>query len=618
LSNIDRKPQKEVMNMSEKKRKKEEELIAVLVSFGVMIGLLFWILRGCSSNPLTDVLPAISSAVPQGTPRPVGTPAQSDSTQAVPADLSNVVVTVSPASQAETVGTQTPASGNAGSTAEPQTQQPSQTGGENPKGLEQVFFQLPQDTALVPGSYTLVGIAPAGRLVNFFVDGQPVGSATADANGDWQAAIPLVAGTNNVSVQLLSADGATVEQTMNLPAMTVAEAQPQIMLDPLPEFGFVNEPILLSGSGIPNSKFDLLVGAESVPVQVGADGKWAVAYTPTQSGSLQVSYTGEGLAIPTIAVYAPTTVNVPTAPLQAGQAFVLSGTGAPNVEITVLLNGKPYPVQVDGAGNWELPVTWNEAGDLQIDAPGLKEPLILAIATNDPELGAIATGSPATSAATNAAISSTDATATAGADSSANATQLATATAGAINSNNATAAPVNTATATPVPPTATTVPPSNTPKPSATPTKVSASGSGGNTNGTAIPCSTSDFGRIENGFYIVGRCNTLTNIAKRLGVSVEQLIQANPQLSNPNYIYPGQKLNLPNFPTVTASPQGTGNCISGDYGYLANEHLYIAGQCSTLTNIAALLKINLADLIAANPQISNPDIIHVGQAINIP
>ena len=594
------------MNMSEKKRKKEEELIAVLISFGVMIGLLFWILRGCSSNPFTDILPAISSAVPQGTPRQAITPAQADNAQATPADLSNFAVTTSPTNQAVTVGTQAPTSdngGNAVSTAVPNTKQPDQNG-----GLEQVVLHLPQDTAPVAGSYSLSGIAPAGRLVNFLVDGQPAGSATADANGAWQAAIPLAAGTHTVSLQLLSADGATVEQTMNLPAVTVAEAQPQITLDPLPEIGFVNEPIQLSGSGAPNSKFDLKIGAESVPVQVGADGKWTMAYTPTQSGSLQVSYAGgEGLAIPTIAVHAPATVNLPTETVQAGQAFVLSGTGEPNSEMTVLLNGKPYPVQVDGAGNWKLPVTWNEAGELQIDAPGLTKPLILAIATGATETS---NGTPTSSAATSAATASTDATATQPASASA--------TTGATNGNNATAVPTNTAVATHVPPTATAVPPSNTPKPSATPqpapTKASASGNGS----TPVPCASSDFGRIENGFYIVGRCNTLTNIAIRLGVTVERLIQANPQLSNPNYIYPGQKLNLPNLPTATASPQGTGNCVSGDYGYLANEHLYIAGQCSTLTNIAALLKINLADLIAANPQISNPNIIHVGQEINVP
>lgn len=45
--------------------------------------------------------------------------------------------------------------------------------------------------------------------------------------------------------------------------------------------------------------------------------------------------------------------------------------------------------------------------------------------------------------------------------------------------------------------------------------------------------------------YIVARCEYMGLIAQRTGVKLADLIAANPQVTNPNLIYPGQVLNLP-------------------------------------------------------------------------
>ncbi|VAW36596.1 hypothetical protein MNBD_CHLOROFLEXI01-3097, partial [hydrothermal vent metagenome] len=45
--------------------------------------------------------------------------------------------------------------------------------------------------------------------------------------------------------------------------------------------------------------------------------------------------------------------------------------------------------------------------------------------------------------------------------------------------------------------------------------------------------------------YIVGVCEWLTRIAKRLGIEYFDLIGVNPQIENPNLVYPGQVINLP-------------------------------------------------------------------------
>ena len=44
--------------------------------------------------------------------------------------------------------------------------------------------------------------------------------------------------------------------------------------------------------------------------------------------------------------------------------------------------------------------------------------------------------------------------------------------------------------------------------------------------------------------YIVKKGDTLWGIAKRCGVTLTALIEANPQIKNPNLIYPGDRVNL--------------------------------------------------------------------------
>ncbi|MCP5100060.1 MAG: LysM peptidoglycan-binding domain-containing protein, partial [Chloroflexi bacterium] len=45
--------------------------------------------------------------------------------------------------------------------------------------------------------------------------------------------------------------------------------------------------------------------------------------------------------------------------------------------------------------------------------------------------------------------------------------------------------------------------------------------------------------------YIVGECEWLIRIANRLGIDYDALIGVNPDIENPNIIYPGQVINLP-------------------------------------------------------------------------
>ncbi len=52
--------------------------------------------------------------------------------------------------------------------------------------------------------------------------------------------------------------------------------------------------------------------------------------------------------------------------------------------------------------------------------------------------------------------------------------------------------------------------------------------------------------------YTVQSGDSMWKIAVKYQVGVSEIISANPQISNPNLIYPGQKLNIPTTPEVTA------------------------------------------------------------------
>jgi spore coat assembly protein SafA len=95
--------------------------------------------------------------------------------------------------------------------------------------------------------------------------------------------------------------------------------------------------------------------------------------------------------------------------------------------------------------------------------------------------------------------------------------------------------------------------------------------------------------------YIVQPGDTLSGIADRFGVTLLALEQANPQITNPNLIHPGEVVYIP-----------------------ARYRTYIVQPGDTLSGIAVKFEVGLADLEKVNPQITDPDVIHPGQLINIP
>lgn len=112
-----------------------------------------------------------------------------------------------------------------------------------------------------------------------------------------------------------------------------------------------------------------------------------------------------------------------------------------------------------------------------------------------------------------------------------------------------------------------------------------------------------------NGYatYIVESGDTLKSIAIRYGTTMEVLGSLN-GIYNFNLIYQGQRLSVPTTASVPAPPPpapGGGATYTIQWG-------------DTLRKVADRYNISLASLLALNPQISNANLVYIGQVINVP
>ena len=103
--------------------------------------------------------------------------------------------------------------------------------------------------------------------------------------------------------------------------------------------------------------------------------------------------------------------------------------------------------------------------------------------------------------------------------------------------------------------------------------------------------------------YTVQWGDTIGRIASICGVTADAIYAANPSLGA--YLYAGQVINIPGgIPNPPSIPATSGT--------------YVVQRGDTLNKIAARIGSSLSNLLAVNPQIWNPNLIYVGQVINLP
>ncbi len=104
--------------------------------------------------------------------------------------------------------------------------------------------------------------------------------------------------------------------------------------------------------------------------------------------------------------------------------------------------------------------------------------------------------------------------------------------------------------------------------------------------------------------HTVNRSDTLTAIARQYGTTVQAIMDRN-GIGNPNWIYAGQRLEIPigYAPQVTATPQLV-------------QHRVQRGE--TLSSIARRYRTSVAEISAHNPGIVNPNHLPAGMALRVP
>ena len=107
--------------------------------------------------------------------------------------------------------------------------------------------------------------------------------------------------------------------------------------------------------------------------------------------------------------------------------------------------------------------------------------------------------------------------------------------------------------------------------------------------------------------YRVHSGDTLGAIAERFNVSLAAVEAANPQIIDPNRIFPDELVHLPGSHASAHDPAPVPPHVM----------TYIVQPGDTMSGIAAAHNISLAVLVAANPQVTNPNLIDPGEVLNL-
>jgi LysM repeat protein len=106
--------------------------------------------------------------------------------------------------------------------------------------------------------------------------------------------------------------------------------------------------------------------------------------------------------------------------------------------------------------------------------------------------------------------------------------------------------------------------------------------------------------------HIVKKGDTLYDLAQKYHIGLDKLIASNPHIVNPDQIEVGMKVKIPASPVPMEPAEGT------------YKFKHVVKQGDTLWKLSKAWDVPLADLVAANPQLKNPNVLLTGETVYIP
>ena len=106
--------------------------------------------------------------------------------------------------------------------------------------------------------------------------------------------------------------------------------------------------------------------------------------------------------------------------------------------------------------------------------------------------------------------------------------------------------------------------------------------------------------------HIVKEGDTLYLLSQKYDIPLQTLIDANPQIVNPSLLMIGDKIKIP----ASAVP------VDGHDNTVIYKH--VVKQGDTLWKLSKAWGVSLQAVINANPQLKNPNVLLVGEVVNIP
>lgn len=407
------------------------------------------------------------------------------------------------------------------------------------------------------GALTLTGVGTPGSTLQILIDGQPAGEVAVGSDGQWTFNTNLDAGDHQVEVNALDEAGnvaaSAPPSTVNVPpAITAPELGP---LAPNLTAG----PLTLTGNGTPGATVQIVVDGQAVgEAEVGPDGTWSFT-TDLAAGPHRIEINALDTSGNVVASSEPaevtlgestTTAKTPTLDLPSGGLYVgqqtLTGSGTPGSKVQIVVGGSPVGETTVGAdGQWSFDADFPDTGDVtvvvnELDAAGNviasseTATLTFSAITLDTLAASYAPG-PITLGGSSIPVSKVQIVvngqpvgeAEVGADGQwsfpYNFTEAGDFSV-VVNGLDA-AGQVLVAT-----------------EPAIARIKAPAAAD------VKRICDYSDptvFGEDRGKFWLVDRCDTLSRIARLTNISLAAIIAANPQVKNPDLIYPGWEITLP-------------------------------------------------------------------------